>query len=71
MTVTSQVSGFPASRGPENDHPAVSRRPGHRAARRVCAVVGSGVSQLRCDWLRHRLLCFDAVGWAAGRASGL
>ena len=24
-----------------------------------------------CDWLKKCLQCFDAVGWAAGRASGL
>jgi len=28
LTVTSQVSGFPPSQGPEKDHPAVSHRIG-------------------------------------------
>ena len=34
-------------------------RPGQRAVKRVCVCVLYG------------LQCFDAVGWAAGRASGL
>jgi len=29
------------------------------------------VSEIYCTDYRHCLQCFDAVGWAAGKASGL
>ena len=56
--------------------PAHPGSPGHRAVKRVCVcdvgdlpvqVLSFGFS----NWVLHFLQCFDAVGWAAGRASGL
>jgi len=41
--------------------PAYPGSPGKRAIKRVCM----------CVCLRMCLQCFDAVGWAAGRAFGL
>ena len=40
-------------------------RPGQRAVKRVCVCVCVLVDTGEC------LQCFDAVGWAAGRAFGL
>ena len=43
--------------------PAHPGSPGKRAVKRVCVCV--------CSIFKHCLQCFDTVGWAAGRASGL
>ena len=61
--------------------------PGQRAVKRVCVYLNFIVVRLTNDsdlkrakiflkhiykhYLRQCLQCFDAVGWAAGRASGL
>ena len=41
--------------------PAHLGSPGQRAVKRVCV----------CVCVKQETQCFDAVGWAAGRASGL
>ena len=45
--------------------PAYLGSPGKSAIKRVCVCV------CVCGGGEHCLQCFDAVGWAAGRASGL
>jgi len=44
--------------------PAYPGSPGQRAVKRACMCV---INTVEC----YCLQCFDAVGWAAGRASGL
>jgi len=44
--------------------PAYPGSPGQRAVKRACMCV---INTVKC----YCLQCFDAVGWAAGRASGL
>ena len=45
--------------------PAHLGSPGKRAVKWVCVCVSAFVPSVLC------LQCFDAVGWAAGQASGL
>ena len=48
--------------------------PGQRAVKRVCVCVCTSIQTLRRHYMGFGMLClqcFDAAGWAAGRASGL
>ena len=61
--------------------PAHPGSPGQRAVKRMCVcvhvvqeyllVIGLHVYITHCLLCQCSLQCFDAVGWAAGRASGL